>query len=250
MENRPNLLAVSYRQPMNNTPFYSRLPQETPEIYQGNSVVSWLCSYWDDLYYSTQEKLKQLPRQFDPEFCDEEYLNFLAPLCGFTAPYWDDDYLVGSKRLLLKNAYTQIWSNKGSLNQLSFVLTALNIEHRIITPGSFIIGEGQLNIDPLGSGGWQFTVLLPEKYNEGGEEYLLTRKIVDLFTPAWCEGFVIVKIPVIEQDVILALDTNIVLDINNETDIYVESMPGIVADTAGTVTDPTIVAEEINLKIR
>jgi hypothetical protein len=230
-------------------PFYTRLPSETPNTYQGNDVVDWLCSYWDEIYHSTQLKLKDLPRQFDPEFCDPEYLDFLAPICGFTPPYWDKNFSISSKRLLLKNAYTLIWKEKGTLNQLSFILTALNIDHKIITPGSFILGEGQLNISPLGSGGWQFLVILPVKYAENGKEFLLTKKIVSLYSPIWCKWEVQIEQQNTNADVLLIVDANTLLDANNISNVYFNNLPGNFNDQPGDFNNPVIADEETNIKL-
>lgn len=235
----------------NTRPFYSRLPSETPNVYQGNSIVDWLGAYWDDLYYDCQSKLKDLPRQFDPELCDIEYLDFLAPLCGFSSRYWDEDYPTNAKRLLLKNAFTKVWNNKGTTEQLSFVLDALNIEHKIITPGSFIVGEGQLNISPLGSGGWQFRVILPIKYNMGGAEYLLCKNIVELFAPCWCEWAIEQEVITNANDIVLlAVDGNTLLDANNRSGVWFSNSDGTFRNTSGTFRNPNFNQEETNIRIK
>jgi hypothetical protein len=234
---------------MNNRPFYSRLPSETPNTYQGNEVSSWLGSFWDKLYFDCQQKIKELPRQFDPETCDEEYLDFLAPICGFTAPYWNKGFPVDSKRLLLKNAYSLIWKDKGTLNQLSFVLTALHIDHKIITPGSFILGDGLLNISPLGSGGWQFLVVLPSKYKENGREYLLCKSIIELYTPIWCDWSIEIERLNENETQLLGVDANTLLNANNSIDIHFNNFPGNFNDATGNFNDPVITEEEVNIKL-
>ncbi len=168
-------------------PIYSRMPQEqVGTSYKDYIATDWLLSYWDMIFVKCADKLEDLPRQFDPLFCDEEYLDFLAPICGWTNIYWSADYPPESKRLLLSQSYKMIWSNKGSLGVLSFILNALNIDHRIFIPGTFILGYSQLSTDQLGSSGWQFNIYLPKKYTLNGYEFKLTEKIAKLFSPCWC----------------------------------------------------------------
>jgi len=227
-------------------PFYYRLPTDTPETYQGNDVVNWLTKYWDSKFLNTVQKLDDLPRQFNPEICDAEYLDFLAILCGFTPPFWNKDWSVSSKRVILKNSYSRIWSNKGSLDCVSFILTALNIEHKIYQPGSFIIGEGQLTLTPLGQGGWQFTVILPVKYSIGGKEFRQVQKIVELFAPCWCKSEII-QDTATDEDVLLEVDSNTLLDLNNGFDLLFLNSPGNFSTTGGTFLNPIFNEEEVNL---
>jgi hypothetical protein len=168
-------------------PIFSRMPEEqVGTSYKDYPATDWLLAYWDKIFVECADKLEDLPRQFDPLLCDEEYLDFLAPLCGWTGEYWSADYPPESKRLLLSQAYKLIWSNKGSLQVLSYVLNALFIDHRIFIPGTFILGYSQLSVNTLGSSGWQFTIFLPRKYIFNGNEFKLTSKMVKLFSPCWC----------------------------------------------------------------
>ncbi|QVQ57078.1 tail protein [Anabaena phage Elbi] len=169
-------------------PIYSRMPKEqVGTSYNDYIATDWLLSYWDKVFIECYDKLEDLPRQFNPLECDEEYLDFLAPLCGWSEPYWSGDYPPESKRQLLANSYSLIWKDKGSLTVLSFVLNALFINHIIFIPGSFILGYSQLGVDELGASGWEFEILLPVTYAQNGYEFRLTRKIASLFSPLWCK---------------------------------------------------------------
>ncbi|MBD2452240.1 hypothetical protein H6G76_35105 [Nostoc sp. FACHB-152] len=177
-------MTTTYQAWQTGRPIFSRLP----EVYQENPVADWLTEYWDELLTQNKAKIDDLPRNLDPTTCDENWLDFLAPLCGFTGEYWDKSWKTSSKRLLLANSYTLIWKNKGSREVLSFVLNALGIEHEIWTGSSFILGVSQVSIDKLGSGAWQYKVLLPSRYAQEGYEFKLARKINRLFGPLWCKS--------------------------------------------------------------
>jgi hypothetical protein len=169
-------------------PIYSRMPKEqVGTSYHDYIATDWLTAYWDKIFIECMDKLEDLPRQFDPELCDEEYLDFLASICGWTAPYWSADYPPESKRVLLKNSYSLIWRDKGSLTVLSFVLNSLFIDHRIFIPGAFILGVSQVSVNTLGAAGWEFEILVPRRYPENGYEFQLTLKIASLFAPLWCK---------------------------------------------------------------
>lgn len=237
-----------YYQP-DGRPFYRRLPSETPDTYQGNQVVDWLTNYWDNLYRDCAIALDDLPRQFDPSVCDPEWLDFLAAICGFTAPYWDKDYPVEGKRLLLKESYTRIWSNKGSLDCLSFVLRSLGIDHKIVVPGSFIIGQSPLNIDLLGQQGWRFKVILPIKYSPNGGEVRLTQKMVELFSPCWCDRIVEIDQTAIVGEFILSSESNTIVNIVTNTGVFFRYIPGNFRAIAGTFRNPQFEQEETYLKL-
>ncbi|MBD2515181.1 hypothetical protein H6G93_09205 [Nostoc sp. FACHB-973] len=168
-------------------PIFYRLP----EVYQENEITDWLTYYWDELLINSKLKVDDLPRQLNPEICDANWLDFLAPLCGFTGEYWDKDWSTNSKRILLKNSYSNIWPNKGTRQVLSLVLNALDIEHIIWSGSNFVLGVSQVSVDPLGSTGWTYKILLPLKYQPNGYEFKLARKINKLFGNLWCESEVV-----------------------------------------------------------
>ncbi|ANV88504.1 phage tail protein [Picosynechococcus sp. PCC 7117] len=168
-------------------PIYSRLP----DSYKENNVADHITSFWDQLLVDYKAKVDDLPRQLDPTNCDASWLDFLAPLCGFYGEYWDTNWPEDSKRLLLANSYTLIWKDKGSREALSFILSALHIDHKIWEGNGFILGTSQLGIDTLGTAAWQYKILLPKKYKPNSYEFQLANKINRLHGPLWCESEVI-----------------------------------------------------------
>jgi hypothetical protein len=152
-----------------------------------------LTAYWDELLISLKTKVDDLPRQLNPLLCDANWLDFLAPLCGFTDEYWDSTWKASSKRLLLANSYTLIWRDKGSKEVLSFILNALEISHDIWTGSSFILGTSRVGINSLGVAAWDYKILLPSQYNLDGYEFKLANKVNRLFGPLWCRSEVTYK---------------------------------------------------------
>lgn len=163
-------------------PIFSRLPQ----VYQDNEIADWLTSFWDQLLVDVKAKYDDLPRQLNPLTCDPEYLDFLAPILGWTSEVWDKDWPVNSKRQLLANSYTLIWPDKGSQRVLSFILTALEVDHDIEITGSFRLGISEVG-DELGLIPWDYTIYLPDYYKNQPQE-ALTQKINSLFGPVWCDS--------------------------------------------------------------
>lgn len=175
-------MSTTYEAWSTGRPILSRLP----EVYQDNEVSDYLTIYWDELLTSLKFKIDDLPRQLSPLTCDDKWLDFLAPLCGFTGNYWDTNWKPSSKRILLSNAYLFIWKNKGTRVVLSFVLNALEIEHLIWEGSNFILGVSQLDKTSLGNAAWEYKILLPGKYKLNGYEFKLAEKINKLFGPLWC----------------------------------------------------------------
>lgn len=166
-------------------PIYSRLP----DCYKENPVADWLTAYFDDLLIETKAKVDDLPRQLNPLECDVKWLDFLAPLCGFTGEYWEQSYPVSAKRLLLDNAYKIIWVNKGSRTALSTVLTCFGIQHLITNRGDFILGSSKTG-DPLGTTAWEYQIFLPTIYR-GTSTVQLVEKLDKLYSPLWCDREII-----------------------------------------------------------
>lgn len=166
-------------------PIFSRLP----DCYknENSSVADWLTSFFDDLLISTKDKVDDIPRQLDPSLCDSNWLDFLAPLCGFYGQYWDKYWNDNHKRNLLINSYKKIWSNKGSKSCLSTVLTCFEIPHAILSKGDFVLGSSKLSLDELGKTPWEYTIYLNSFYTSTPTADLV-RKLNKLFGPCWCKS--------------------------------------------------------------
>jgi hypothetical protein len=195
-------------------PIYHRLP----ECYKDNPIADWLTQYWDALLIEVKEKIDDLPKQLDPQTCDEEWLDFLAPLCGFYGDYWDRQWTLPAKRTLINNSYTLIWKNKGSRDVLSFVLDTLGIEHKIWVGQSFVLGVSQVSIDRLGNAAWEYKILLPDKYASDGKEFKLARKINKLFGCLWCRSEVVYERDIVSQylENAIATDPQTFLQVDEE----------------------------------
>jgi hypothetical protein len=126
--------------------------------YSENDVTRWLTSPWDSLYLKVRDDIDNFSQQLNPETCDEEYLDFLAGLCGFTGVYWDRNWDVGAKRKLLTRSQDLIWRYKGSSIVLSYVLNAFNIKHLLQQGESFIIGIDEVG-DEIGVVAWDYKII-------------------------------------------------------------------------------------------
>ena len=192
-------------------PIYSRLP----ETYTDNNIADWLTHYYDELLIQLNTKIDDIPRQLNPALCDPVWLDFLAPLCGFTPDYWDVKWTVAAKRTLLSNSWSYIWKNKGTKEVLSFILNALDIEHEIVQGSDFILGKSQLSLDSLGESAWEYVIYLPTSYEPNGYEFQLTRRINSLFGCYWCRSSVEYK-PNINLVDIASADTQAMITMDDE----------------------------------
>ena len=113
-------------------PIYSRLPGVNGQ-YQDEvpgTIADWLTAHSDLTLVQTQAKILDLPRQLNPDTCDESFLDFLAILNGFTGPYWDTKWTIAQKRAILTES-NWIWENKGSRIILAYLLAVFAIESTI-----------------------------------------------------------------------------------------------------------------------
>ncbi|AFY49020.1 Phage tail protein (Tail_P2_I) [Nostoc sp. PCC 7524] len=177
-------------------PIFSRLP----EVYQENAIANYLTAFWDELLVNNKARIDDLPRQLNPLTCDANWLDFLAPLCGFTGEYWDRKWQDNFKRNLIASSYQRIWSNKGSRECLSTVLICFKIPHNIATMGDFILGQSKLGVDPLGSLAFKYIIYLRSSY-QGTPEVKLVEKLNKLFGPCWCKSEVIFDDSVVSMNI-------------------------------------------------
>jgi Phage tail protein (Tail_P2_I) len=173
----------------NNRPVYDRLPGDRG-AYQVNDPTNWITKYWDDflVYQKTQVDLL-LTQNLNPETCDEEFLDYLGFISGFTKDTWDRNWPPSAKRKLIKEAYTLIWLNPGSINSISFIISAFDIQNRVIKTGDFLIGISEVG-DPIGDIYWDYTIFLPTRY-QGTNTVKLVEKLNYLFGVCYCYSRII-----------------------------------------------------------
>ena len=172
-------------------PIYSRLPGVNGR-YSESDLADTLTHYWDELLLDTRKLLDDVgERQIDVLRCDPDWLDFLAPLHGWDKDHWNSLWPVAGKRQLLSNSHKgeKIWQNKGTGRILSFVLTSVGLQNKVIEDSDFIIGTSTVGED-IGTDPWSYTVYLPSEYRHTAKEREAYR-IDALFSPAYCECIVI-----------------------------------------------------------
>lgn len=172
-------------------PIYSRLPGING-AYTDNPVADWLTDHWDAVLLAAKAKVDDLPRQLTPAACDVDWLDFLAPLCGFSGEYWDKSWSTTIKRSLLSNSYTLIWQNKGSRQVLTFLLTTLGVTHEIWLGSSFLVGVTELAAGGalIGDPEWKYYILLPLAYLRESSEFRRAEQVNRLYGPAFADSVV------------------------------------------------------------
>jgi hypothetical protein len=198
----------------NGRPVFGILP--TDEGYVSNSAVDWLTQWVDLESIKTKEDLEtEIARQFDPEFCDANRLDYLANLTGFTDGYWDSFFTDIQNRLLIQSSLSQLWPARGTVSTISQVLGILGVVHIIREKGSFILGESLLG-DILGNVGWEYVIIVPTRYYGSIQEKAI-RKAMKLLTPCWCLGAIIYDDTYFSPIELIAVDTFVALQIGDDS---------------------------------
>lgn len=169
-------------------PIYGRLPGLNGG-YTNNEVADWLTTWPDQELIQARETAESIPTEYDPLLCDEIWLDYLSQLTGFRGKYWDVSWPVPTKRQLINASLDFLWARRGSTESLSFFLSSLGVLHIIRPKGSFILGESRLG-DELGSVGFEFVVIAPNRYFGSPEEKII-RLGIELYTPCWCVSEII-----------------------------------------------------------
>lgn len=183
--------------------------------YLDNPVCDWLATPADEVLTGTKDKLDDLPRQLDPLTCDEEWLDYLAALCGATGNYWQKDWPELAKRIFLSESYKTIWPGKGTQEIMSFVLITLDILHVIRPKSSFILGESKVG-DELGLQGWQYEIFLPSAYF-GTSVANTVIGVNDLFGPCWCVSELVYDDKYFTPRQLLSIDEDSLLQVGDST---------------------------------
>lgn len=169
-------------------PIYSRLPGVNGQYQDelGGTIAEWLTAHSDLTLVQTKTKILDLPRQLNPNTCDESFLDFLAILNGFTGEYWDTKWTTTQKRSILTEA-NWIWENKGSKMVLEYLFNVFAIESTIWEAAGFYAGVTLLPAT-IGEPDFRYMVTLPLKYLRNSPEFKLAEKLNNLFGPVVCES--------------------------------------------------------------
>lgn len=174
-------------------PIYARLPGANEGYYsdEGGNPADWITAYFDALLVGAKAGVDDVrDRQHDPALCDADWLDYLAALAGYTGEYWDETWPDAAKRLLIAEAFTVIWPNKGSAQVLERLFEIFVIDAEIWQAARFIAGVTRVPA-VIGSPAWRYYVRFTLDYVRTGAEFSLARRFNRLFGPAYCESGVV-----------------------------------------------------------
>lgn len=187
-------------------PVYNRLPganegyhkDENPDVVRDVDdndppVALWLTDYWDAFLVGLKGKLDEVrDRQMDPMLCDPEWLDVLAAMAGYTGGYWDRAWADEVKRVLVRDAFTKIWSNKGSEATLRHILTTFGLSYDIWMGDSLLAGVHSVP-HIVGSPEWRYVIRVSLNYLRDSYEFKLAEKINRLYGPLFTDNRVAYK---------------------------------------------------------
>lgn len=186
-------------------PIYWRLPginegyrkDEDPNVIRDDPeedpVAKWLTAFWDALLVAKKGQLDDIrDRQVDPLLCDPEWLDLLAVMAGFTGEYWDKAWPIPVKRQLIANAFTLIWSNKGSEEVLRFLLDAFGLVYDIWQGDQFLAGLDAAGSE-VGTPQWRFVIRVGLEYLRNSPQFKLAEKLNRLYSPLFTDNRVAFK---------------------------------------------------------
>src|SRR6056297_1819255 len=174
-------------------PVYARLPGVNEGYYSedGDNPADWLTDYFDALLMGVKADVEDVrDRQYDPATCDEDWLDYLAAVAGYTDEYWDATWPVAVKRLLIAEAFTTIWPNKGSLQVFARLFEIFDIDVEVWQSASFIAGVTAVPAT-IGSPAWRYYLRFTLAYRRTGPEFALARRLDRLFGPVYCQSGVV-----------------------------------------------------------
>lgn len=190
----------------NRRPIHDRLPgyegqyrkPEDWEDYDEASdppVACWLVAPWDELLASSKDKLDAFySTHLNPLTAEEENLDWLAQLAGFTGSYWGQGIPIAAKRLFIANAFTFIWPYKGTRILLELAFSSLGLGASIYQLGDALADFAQADITRIGteegSADKSYFILLPLQYLRTSVEWRSVERLDDLFSPVWAQRLI------------------------------------------------------------
>ncbi len=158
-----------------NRPIYLRLPNESG-AYQGNEIVDAITTPWDEQLVDIKNTLLNFNNDFiNPDTARVDALDWLAQLSGFTGEYWDTNWTAAIKRELIKNSHTKIWSHKGTVMLLQYLLDLFGLDAVVYAENVWFIGITAIG-SPVGGRTLYYAIKL---FIPGAENRQLPIRIVD-----------------------------------------------------------------------
>lgn len=165
---------------LDSKPVLSQLPRKG---YQDNLAVQSLVAFADIKLTAIADQLQNFYKELDPTTANEKYLDYLAYLVGLSGNYWDSRWTPEIKRKLIAASHTYLWSSKGTLGVLKFVLDVHGISYDIWTDDTlqipFRIGDNLAN-----GNSFRFFIRLDKKYNRTSPGWIEAVRTAKNFAPA------------------------------------------------------------------
>ena len=175
-----------------NRPIYLRLPDESG-AYQGNEIVDAITTPWDEQIVDIKNTLLNFNGDFiNPETARVDTLDWLAQLSGFTGEYWDKNWDTSIKRELIKNSHTKIWTHKGTVILLQYLLDLFGLDAEVYAENVWFIGITAID-SPVGGRNLYYAIKLfvpgeenRQFYTRNSKEWKLIERLNRLYMPCWC----------------------------------------------------------------
>jgi phage tail P2-like protein len=175
-----------------NRPIYLRLPNESG-AYQGNEIVDAITTPWDEQLVDIKNTLLNFNNDFiNPDTARVDALDWLAQLSGFTGEYWDTNWTAAIKRELIKNSHTKIWSHKGTVMLLQYLLDLFGLDAVVYAENVWFIGITAIG-SPVGGRTLYYAIKLfipgaenRQFYTRNSKEWKFIERLNRLYMPCWC----------------------------------------------------------------
>lgn len=169
----------------NGRPIHGRLPEESQQ-YQGNDLADWLTDPWDELLTDSRDLAQNFyTTHLNPATAAAANLDWLAQLSGYTGAYWDSQWPVAVKRILIAEAFSRVWPGKGTRAVLEWVIALFGLEMRVYILGDFLAGYNAAG-DTLGTdSGFEYFLRVKLIYSRNSQQWALLERLNRLYSPVY-----------------------------------------------------------------
>lgn len=153
-----------------------------PQYYQTLPVIKWLWEYLESFELSIIATVNNILIEYlSIDLGTSRGLDFIASKNGLDAIFWDRNWTVNEKRMLLQN-YRKILTEMGNKDFINWLFGVFQLNSKLTTSTGWKLDVSQFPIT-FGGSIFDYTIKVDPSYAIGTQQRALIEKIIDTFVP-------------------------------------------------------------------
>lgn len=176
-------------------PIFNRLPSAYRDDNDGANASNYLTAFWDELAVEIRTKVSGFYDTYlDPASAPEDWLDWIAQLCGYTEEFWSPAWDARIKRQLIADSYKRIWVERGTQAGIDYWFDTFELDtYNPVDPSKtvylidyFKAGETSAPYT-VGGEAYRWYLRLNESEKRGNPTWKQAAQIAGINSPVWSE---------------------------------------------------------------